>query len=242
MHDATAIERLRTELERVAVAADAPAMEAYMKHRFRFLGVRAPARRVASRSMISASTTESIDSVVAGATQLRAQPEREFHYVAGDLLAVNGHRLRADHIHQMRFFITTDSWWDTVDALASPTVGAMVRHHPELVDEMDRWIDDDDFWLARAAIIHQLRFGEATDVHRLFDFSLRRAGDGEFFVRKAIGWALRQYARTDPTAVRAFVDAHRDVLSPLTVREATRHLRTADEMPTRVRRAHADEA
>jgi 3-methyladenine DNA glycosylase AlkD len=218
------IERLRTDLSAVAVADDAPAMEAYMKHRFPFLGVKAPARRTASRSVIAASRTEPIDDVVALAFALRAQPERELHYVASDLLAANASRLRPDHLGDLRTFITTDPWWDTVDALASPTVGTIVRGHPDTVQVMDRWVEDDDFWVARAALIHQLRFGKHTDAARLFEYSLRRAPDREFFIRKAIGWALRQYARTDPAAVRAFVDAHRDVLSPLTVREATKHL------------------
>ncbi len=196
-----------------------------MKHRFVFLGVKTPARRAASKASDprlearARSTT-----AVALAHRLRAQPEREFHYVAGDLLRANQQRLRADHLADLERFITTDSWWDTVDALASPTVGTMVRNHPDLTETMDAWIDADDMWLARVAIIHQLRFGEQTDVERLFGYALRRAADPEFFIRKAIGWALREYAKTDPDAVRSFVDAHVDVLSPLSVREATKHL------------------
>ena len=89
---------------------------------------------------------------------------------------------------------------------------------------MDEWIDDEDMWVARVAILHQLRFGERTDEGRLFDYSLRRAADSEFFIRKAIGWALRQYARTNPDAVRAFVDEHGARFAGLTLREATKHL------------------
>ena len=103
---------------------------------------------------------------------------------------------------------------------------------PEAKSVMDDWIEagrdtqagDGEMWLARAAIIHQLRFGDSTDTNRLFGYCLRRADDSDFFIRKAIGWALRQYARTDPEAVRTFVDQHRDELSPLSVREATKHL------------------
>ncbi len=100
----------------------------------------------------------------------------------------------------------------------------MVRAHPELLATLDRWIDADDFWLARVAILHQFRFGDDTDAERLFRYSTHRAGDAEFFIRKAIGWALREYSRTDPDAVRAYVETHRAVLAPLTAREATRRL------------------
>jgi 3-methyladenine DNA glycosylase AlkD len=89
---------------------------------------------------------------------------------------------------------------------------------------MDEWIDDEDMWVVRTALLHQLRYRAATDSGRLFDHCHRRAGDPDFFVRKAIGWALREYARTDPDAVRQFVDGARDRLSPLSVREALKHL------------------
>ena len=214
---------LRMELSVAADPQDAVAMAAYMKHRFPFLGVKAPARRRASRAYIDASKRTSADDAVTMTMALRAQPEREFHYVASDVLAANARRLRADHIGDLERCLTTDSWWDTVDALASPTVGTMVLEHPIIVAVMDRWIDDHDFWLARAAIIHQLRFKERTDAERLFTYALRRADDDEFYVRRAIGWALHQYARTDPVAVCRFVDDHRKTLSPLTVREATEH-------------------
>jgi len=218
------VDRLRAELIAVSVPTEAGPMAAYMKHRFEFLGVKSPARRTASKSMITTSTRGPIDDAVALASRLRAQPEREFHYVAGDLLRANQQRLGCEHIADLERLITTDSWWDTVDALASPTVGTMVRNHPGLIATMATWIESDNMWLARAAIIHQLRFGEDTDVERLFDAAARRASDSEFFIRKAIGWALRKYAQTDPDAVRCFVDAHLDVLSPLSVREATKHL------------------
>ena len=215
---------LRDALTAVAVPTDAAPMAAYMKDRFPFLGVKTPARRRASRPMISASKRAPIDEVVQLAHELRAQPEREFHYVASDVLRANQQRLLARHLDDLEQFVTTDAWWDTVDALASPTIGTMVGNHPELLATLDRWIDADDFWLARVAIIHQLRFGADTDADRLFRYCSHRAGDAEFFIRKAIGWALREYAKADPDAVRTYVDDHRDDLSPLSCCEATKHL------------------
>jgi 3-methyladenine DNA glycosylase AlkD len=89
---------------------------------------------------------------------------------------------------------------------------------------MDEWIESDDLWLARSAIIHHLSYKESTDTDRLFAYADRRAADTDFFIRKALGWALRQYARTDPTTVRDFVASRADQLSALTKREALKHL------------------
>lgn len=89
---------------------------------------------------------------------------------------------------------------------------------------MDAWIEDDDIWLVRTALLHQLAYKSATDTERLFAYCRRRAGHPDFFVRKAIGWALREYAKTDPEAVRAFVADQRALLAPLSVREALKNL------------------
>ena len=92
--------------------------------------------------------------------------------------------------------------------------------HPKL----DRWIDDRNLWIRRTAILSQLKHKGGTDRDQLFGYCLRRAGEKEFFIRKAIGWALREYAKTEPDAVRAFALEHREQLSGLSFREATKHL------------------
>jgi 3-methyladenine DNA glycosylase AlkD len=99
-----------------------------------------------------------------------------------------------------------------------------VAAHPEAVATMEDWLVDENMWLARTAIIHQLTYKGRTDTARLFRYCLARADHKDFFIRKAIGWALRQYAWTDPAAVREFVHAHAAELSPLSVREATKNL------------------
>ena len=115
--------------------------------------------------------------------------------------------------------ITTKSWWDTVDELADHVVGAIVHAHPSQRAVMDRWLVDDDFWLARTAILHQLDWKDDTDADWLFAACVRRAGDKEFFIRKAIGWALRSYSYVDPVAVERFVTDHAGELSGLSRRE-----------------------
>jgi 3-methyladenine DNA glycosylase AlkD len=101
--------------------------------------------------------------------------------------------------------LITKSWWDTVDAVAADIVGRLVQRHPALVKTMDAWIADDNMWLQRTAILHQLRFKDQTDEKRLFGYCLKHGSQKEFFIRKAIGWALREYSKTNPAAVKKFV-------------------------------------
>jgi 3-methyladenine DNA glycosylase AlkD len=146
-------------------------------------------------------------------------PEREAQYVACDVVRRWEELATVELCEEL---IVTRSWWDTVDAVV-PVVGELVRRDPALVAVMDRWVADPDRWRARTAILHQLRYKDDTDVDRLFRYCTERAADPEFFIRKAIGWALRQYAWTDPGAVRAYVDGHPE-LSGLSRREALLNL------------------
>lgn len=215
---------LRRRLAEIADPERGRSMAAYMRHQFLFLGITAKDRKVAALPTLAAAKEAAADELIGLAWACWEQPEREFAYVACDVLRRNAARLEPRHLDGVRSLIITDSWWDTVDPLATRTVATMVRTHPELAETMDRWVHSDDFWLARTAILHQLLYREATDSRRLFAYCQARAGDDEFFVRKAIGWALRQYARVDPAAVRTFVAAHGGELSSLTKREALKHL------------------
>jgi 3-methyladenine DNA glycosylase AlkD len=197
-------------------------MAAYLKDRFRCFGIPAPVRRAIQREVLGRWRPDQSE-LVAFTDAAFAYEEREVQYAACDLVARRGRDCSPAFVDDLGRWITTKSWWDTVDTFARPT-GDLVRAHPGLVTVMDRWIDADDFWLARIAILHQLHARSATDADRLFRFCARRAGDPEFFIRKAIGWALREYSKTDPEAVRVFVAAHADSLSPLSRREALRRL------------------
>ncbi|HEX2806344.1 MAG TPA: DNA alkylation repair protein [Kineosporiaceae bacterium] len=199
-------------------------MAAYMRDQFSFLGIGTPARtaalKIAWRGLPAPSGTD-----LAGAARaLWVLPHREFQYAGCDLLGRWHRLLPADLLTgTIESLITTKSWWDTVDSLRKAAVGPLVAAHPELVGVLRRWIDADDPWLARSAIIHQLGYGPRTDADLLFAFCARRAADREFFVAKAIGWALRTHARLAPDDVRSFVAAHPE-LSPLARREALKHL------------------
>jgi 3-methyladenine DNA glycosylase AlkD len=215
---------VRAALEEAAIPDKAPAMASYMKNRFVFLGVPSPDRRAAQRLALAELATASGDDLLAFAEACWREPERELQYVAADALRQHHQALDAAHLARLRGLIVDKSWWDTVDSLATHSVGPLVGRNPELAEEMDDWIGSNNIWLARTAILHQLLYKDRTDAERLFAYADLRATDTEFFIRKAIGWALRQYARTDPDAVRSFVGAREHKLSNLTRREALKHL------------------
>lgn len=127
----------------------------------------------------------------------------------------------ASFLRVLKQMVQTCSWWDTVDSLAK-TVGYLVQLYPELEADMEAWSKDEDFWVRRVSLLHQLAYKEDTDTEALFRRCAAMAHEEEFFIRKAIGWALRQHSRTDPTAVREFVEAHPE-LSALSKREALKY-------------------
>ncbi len=218
------VDDLWAALESIADPERADDMAAYMKHHFRFLGVQAADRRTASRPWLRAAKTASRADLVETAQALWAEEEREFHYVGMDLLRAGANRLEPVDLPAIRGLVEATPWWDTVDSLAAWTVGPMVRNHPELVDDIDKWIQDPNLWIARVAILHQLGYKHDTDVERLFRYCDIQAEHPDFFIRKAIGWALRQYARIDGDTVGEWVSANQNRLAGLTIREATKHL------------------
>jgi 3-methyladenine DNA glycosylase AlkD len=218
------LDRLVQTFEAAREPARAVQAAAYMRDQFAFLGFSTPTRTALTRTVLAGLARPAEDQLRVVATACWAMPEREYQYFACDLLRKHVRVCGPDALGTARTLITTKSWWDTVDPLATRFVGGLVNAHPRLCADLDDWSTDANMWLVRTAILHQLNYGAATDTERLFGYCLRQGGHPDFFVRKAIGWALRQYARTDPNAVRAFVAQHRDRLSPLSVREALKHL------------------
>ncbi|MFW6693070.1 DNA alkylation repair protein [Streptomyces sp. MAR4 CNX-425] len=220
----TVLDRLTAAYPPAADPGRAARTAAYLRGVAPFLGIPAPRRRELSRAVLYGTPRPAEADCAAIALRCWRLPEREYHYFAVDFLRRHVHRCSSGLLPVVRHLVVTTSWWDTVDALAAHVAGGLVAADPALAAAMDEWIEDDDLWVARTALLHQLRFKDATDTGRLFGYCLRRAGHRDFFVRKAVGWCLREYAKTDPAAVRAFVDAHRAELSPLSVREALKHL------------------
>ncbi|MHA3702363.1 DNA alkylation repair protein [Jatrophihabitans sp. YIM 134969] len=211
---------VRTELREIAEPAAAPAMQAYMKTEEPFLGVKLPA----VRRVVQAHPPADLDTLLAAGTTLwREAAAREERYAATMLLRADPGKGRLELLPFATEVIVTGAWWDHVDAVAHTTCELLQVHRPEMTPVLQEWATADDRWLRRSAVIGQLDARADTDLDLLTEVIEANVTDSEFFVRKAIGWALRQYARTDPAWVRAFVDAH-PALSPLSRREALKHL------------------
>jgi 3-methyladenine DNA glycosylase AlkD len=219
----TVVDRLVAVYGGAADAAKAGPMRAYMRDQFAFLGIPTPQRRALSREVLRGLSRPAEDDLRTAALACWELPEREYQYFACDWLVRNVGACSPGFLDTARVLITTKSWWDTVDTLAAGVVGAIVARDRETVATMDGWLRE-SLWLARTAILHQLRYRERTDADRLFRYCLTMAGHRDFFIRKAIGWALREYVKSDPDAVRTFVRAHERTLSPLSVREALKNL------------------
>lgn len=202
-------------------------MQAYMKGRFAFLGVQTPQRRAATMPLIRAFGAPEASLLLDTAVALWQRPQREYQYVAVDLLARHHRQLHRDSVPALLTLARGKAWWDSVDGLAG-VIGDLLRaarrNEPAAQTVMDAALTHEDFWLRRIAMLHQLGWRADTDAERLFGYAQRLAPEREFFIRKAIGWALRDYARQDPAAVRGFVAQMGDALSPLSRREAMKHI------------------
>ncbi len=212
--------------ERAEPTRSAP-MARYMRDLFPFLGVMAPAQADAWRAATADLPRRLPEpAVVEAAEALWARREREHQYLACRL--VNRHAgtparapdASVGFVDTVEHLLTTKPWWDTVDALAIRAVGDLVRVHPKLRVRMDAWLAGDDLWLTRSALLHMNRWRDATDADWLFAACLARADHRDFFIRKAIGWALREYSKVDEAAVIGFVADHESELSGLSRREA----------------------
>ena len=151
------------------------------------------------------------------------KPEREFQYVVVDYLVKNKRHLIKEHINLLEYLITTKSWWDTVDAIASHLVGTVFQKYPELIDSHGTiWLQSDDIWLNRTMIIFQLKYKDRTNEKLLFDIIKQLKNKDEFFIQKAVSWALREYSKTNPDSVLAFIESQD--LSNLAKREGMKRI------------------
>jgi 3-methyladenine DNA glycosylase AlkD len=227
--DGTLVAAVHSALREVADPARAPAMQAYMKSSMSYLGVPSAVARAALKAVWKAHPLPDRRSWEATVRALwETASHREERYAAIALTGLRDYSAYQDPaaLDLYRHLITTGAWWDYVDEIASRRVGPILVAHPTAVGPtMRAWATDGDLWLRRTAIICQLQAKAATDLDLLTTAIEANLDGRDFFIRKAIGWALRQYARIDPDWVRAYVAAHADRLSPLSRREALKQLR-----------------
>jgi 3-methyladenine DNA glycosylase AlkD len=226
--DRPLIAAVRRELRGSADAAKAPAMQAYMKSAMPYYGVNSPEQNAIWRRVFRGRVIAR--EAVWQATVLalwRSARFREERYAA---IALTGERAydRFQTIATLPMYeelIVTGAWWDYVDLIAGKRIGALLARFPHEMKPIVRaWSRSPDLWLRRTAVLSQLGFKDATDLRLLYACIEPNIGDRDFFIRKAIGWALRQYAWTDPKEVQRYVRANRDRLSGLSVREALKNI------------------
>ena len=213
---------LQDQMYAAASKEIAKPMEKYMKHLFPYLGVKAPLRKTIYKAFIK-NNLPSSSSWEAEIKYLWSLPEREFQYTAIELCWACRKMWTKKTIHLLVYLLKDKSWWDSVDAIASILVGHYFLVFPEEKQAtILKWSKDDNLWIRRTSIIFQLKYGAKTDWDLLQACINNNLHSIEFFINKAIGWALRQYARTNAEQVRDFV--HHTQLANLSKREALKHI------------------
>ncbi|MDO5655784.1 MAG: DNA alkylation repair protein [Flavobacteriaceae bacterium] len=198
---------------------------AYMKNKFQFFGLKAPQRRILYNPFLKKTALPNKLEAIKIAKLLYAKPERELHYFAMELMYQFRKNSEITDSEWIEFLITHNSWWDTVDYIADKLAGNYFINFPEQIEPITKkWIMSNDIWLKRSALLFQLKYKEKTKVDLLSDYILKLSSEKEFFIRKAIGWILREYSATNPEWVKNFVAKNEDKLSDLSKKEALRNL------------------
>jgi 3-methyladenine DNA glycosylase AlkD len=213
------------QLKRLADPAKAPAMAAYMKTAQPFFGVPTPMRAAMLKEMGERFAPPDQKSYARSVMALWQLPHREEQYCAISFARRHEQLIVPASLPLYERMIREGAWWDFVDEIAANLVGAVYGNFRDQTRPViERWIDDEDMWIRRTALLSHLKHKRDTDAAQLFKHCLKRAHEREFFIRKAIGWALREYSKTDPRAVRAFLTKNRKRLSNLSYAEASKHL------------------
>lgn len=214
---------IQSEIKKASNPMRVPAMVAYMKNQFDFYGLDATTRRNIVKQCIAKQPVTEFTTLKTAALTLWKQPERECQYCALDLLVHYRKLIPESALPFLKKCIITKPWWDTVDLLAANVIGLCAKDFPAWKNELDTWSDSSNMWLRRTALLYQLKYRDQTDTQQLFAHCTQMAHEKEFFIAKAIGWALRQYARTSPSEVKKFVECTK--LQPLSRREALKHFK-----------------
>ncbi len=211
---------------------DAMAMKKYMKGQYDYFGIKSPLRRDIMKSHLEREGLPGEEDFEPVVYDCWALPQREFQYFAMELAGRGAKHAELCRIDLYEYMIVRKSWWDTVDYIAPNLVGIHFKRYPDaLVPYTERWMDSGNIWLQRAVLLFQLKYKKQTDLGLLTRSIDRLRGSKEFFINKAIGWMLREYSKTDPGWVRAYVGEHGAQLAPLSVREALKWMQNRNKIP-----------
>ncbi len=198
-------------------------MKRYMRDQFEYLGLKSKQVAALRKEHFDQHGLPPLSELDTILRELWALPEREVQYIATGLLNRLQKQLPPEFIETIEFLLVTKSWWDTVDTISTGVVGMHFKRFPEVRDRyLTKWRRSENFWLRRAAILFQLNYKSETDFGLLCEIIRENLESKEFFINKAIGWALRQHTRVHPEAVREFVAT--TPLHSLSAREALKWL------------------
>lgn len=214
--------RIQNLFEEAKDAEQAKKMSAYMRDKFSYYGIPAPVRnKLCKKFLLEEKKGKCVD--WAFLDQCWVDGHREFQYVVMDYLSAMQKFLTYEDVPHIEKYIRTKQWWDVIDGL-DRIVGNIAFVDRRINDLMLKWSTDDNFWVRRVAIDHQLLRKEKTDTLLLETILVNNFGSSEFFINKAIGWSLRDYSKTNPAWVADFISRHRQSLNPLSLREAGKYL------------------
>lgn len=216
---------LKNAFEKNANPEDAVSMQAYMKSEIPFYGIKSANYKKLCLEAFKKCPVSDFHEFTTAAEQLWNGTFREYKYAAIAFLR----KYRKYHIIELlpllEMMIITGAWWDFVDEISAHLIGTLLHKYPdEMKKTLYEWIDNQSIWIRRSAILSQLRLKKDTDAEMLFDFCEKCLHEKVFWIRKAIGWALREFSKTDADAVRNFVARHKNNMSGLTFREASKYI------------------
>ena len=210
---------LKRAFEKHADPVNAAGAKAYMRNMSEFYGLPSPLRRQLTKEFITKSGYPPYEQLAELIHFAWEQPQREWQYVAMEIVEKSVKKADQSLLDLAEWMIINKSWWDTVDFVAPNIAGALFKKYPEIkMQYIEKWMQSENLWLQRSCLLHQLRDNKTTDRALLFNLCERLAGHPDFFIRKAIGWSLRQYSKAFPAEVIDFVNTHQ--LSNLSRKEA----------------------
>lgn len=215
------LKQLTAEFKRAGDSSTAKQQKAYMKGQFEYFGMKTPVRREATKPFLQKDYLPSKNELALLLKTVWERPERDFQMFGLDLMAKYKNKLSKEDIGLLEYLITNKSWWDSVDFIASTMVGAYFIKFPnEIQSVIPRWMKSESMWLKRTCIIFQLKYRDKVDLKLLSTVIIKCLGSKEFFINKAIGWALREVSKTNAEWVIDFANKYE--LSGLSRREALR--------------------
>lgn len=193
-------------------------MKKYMKEISEFLGLKSDDRKKLQTEFFKQYGLPDNQQLFSYIIYLWGMPYREYQYCGMEMLAKPAIKLKSEDIEIIEYMITTKSWWDTVDMVAASVAGKYFTKYPEKIRQVTGdWINSENIWLKRSALLFQLKYKAKTDTELMFEYIRKEAGHKDFFIRKAIGWVLREYSKTNPELVKDFISC--TVLSTLSKKE-----------------------